>query len=923
MNMKLIKYCCFGFLISVQAMNAVYAQDTLRTELKQDSLRLTNYPSSSVSIAGKLYGLGKVSIMDHGNIGASAFLMIQGVSSINLNSSPIIYIDGIPMRFSSSYPAFLSNYEHDRLGFLNPNDIASIEVISNGFELPIIGGKGSAGGLNIKTERGEFGGTKVDVQVRGGITPANYSVPRLDAQGMKAYLWSRFEEEGMSADELNNHPIFSDTNPMYNQQTDWLDLIRQQGIYQDYHVKLKGGDGDANYLFTVGYTDKNGTIKNNNFDRVGIRFNLDYTITPKVSIYNNLSYTNTSAKYHEQGFNYDIHPLYIASAKAPFLGTNFFTSSGEVGKSLAAVDTLGFSNPLALVNNLQNKNQFNRIDGVMGLNWAISDTWKLFSDLSVSYFNLSEKQYRPALGIVPDTYMIRQNSKRSSSEFLLNWQAGISKWGELNYDLNYNLQLSTAVETYEERSIFGRKVNAGTDDFETLSQGVVDSASNNKFRSNLMTLVGKADVNWKDWINVIGYLNIQGSSNFSSKSRWQFYPGILTKFHVLGDNNQKQLDLELGYNRTGNHELRGFYHYGQYYPVNYFGYGGTYLGNIANPDLKPELVDNYQVKANLALFENKLRLSAGYYLKRTNGLITQNISNNNEQNRGLLFENAGSLENKGIEIEMNADIIRKDNFKWGLSIAVNTLDNKVLSLPNGSIVQSMGGYSGIAKEGEEIGSFYGYKVLGVFDNATSINLKRSDGTDYKPGDYIMEDINKDGKIINLDKQVIGSPLPKMFGYISTSLQYEEWGLSALFNYSYGSEIYNAFKQQMHAMDTYANQDPAVMNRWLSEEKPGNGLSRAVLNDPSSNSTQSSLWVEDGSFIKLKYITLDYNFKIAESNTYLKGLKLYGTVENLLTITKYSGFDPEINGLNNPMFRQIDFGASPMGKTFLIGLKASF
>src|SRR5690606_27995515 len=243
-------------------------------------------------------------------------------------------------------------------------------------------------------------------------------------------------------------------------------------------------------------------------------------------------------------------------------------------------------------------------------------------------------------------------------------------------------------------------------------------------------------------------------------------------------------------------------------PVNYFGSGAVYLGNIANANLGPEITDTYEVKAQARPFGEYLNLSVGYYQKLTHNLITHK-SILDEYGISGLFENAGKVRNSGFEVALTSQLINRDRLKWSLAASVSTLENKVLDLPNGDIQQVLGSFSGIAREGQALGSFYGYNVLGVFEDDAAVDVQKSDGTPYRAGDYRIEDINGDGKINSLDKKVIGSPLPKIFGHFSTDVRYGRWGLSALVNFAQGADIYNAFNQQMHRMEDYANQDPSV------------------------------------------------------------------------------------------------------------------
>ncbi|MFB5945981.1 SusC/RagA family TonB-linked outer membrane protein [Albibacterium profundi] len=890
---------------------------------KPDSIILhLKEQSSSLTALGALRGNPKLYVAENGNIGTPSQAIIRGVSSINLPASIQVYVDGIPLRYSRSLPSFLSNYDPDRLIFLNPQDIANVHVIGGANDYPILGGRGANGAVYLETERGEFGGTKLDVSVNHGFSQYDYTIPRFGSEALKAYLWERMAADGLSYDERSAHPIFDPNAAETNNETDWLKDIRQTGTYKDYHVKLKGGDGDANYLFSLGYTDKDGTIKNNEMQRVGLRFNLDYRLSQKIEIVNNLSYTNSWGRFSEYGSNYSIHPIYVAAAKAPFFSPNYYDQEGVRTGLMAGVDTLGFSNPNALVNNMENSNRYNRIDGLMGLRWNLADDWKLTANLSVNYTNLIERQYRPALGIAPDEYRIRQNAERSSSEFGLIGDVKAVKTGDLTDQIAYKASLMASIDTYEEKSMYGRKVNAGTDDYETLKQGIVDSASNTKFKSNLMTFIAQGELKLSNRAYLSAFVNLQGTSNFGSQGRWNVYPGATVSVNLLEENQPTAWAIDVAYSRTGNHDLRGFYHYNLYYPVNYFGYGGAYFGNAKNENIRPEKTDTYEAGSTLSLLNNRISLRAGYYYKQTNDLITYR-SAPNELGLGVSVENSGSVINQGIEVSLISKLIQKKDLRWDLNVNVSTLKNSVESLANGSIERTFGNVTGIAMEGESIGSFYGYKISGVFESDEAVNLMKADGTPYMAGDYIVEDVNNDQKINALDRQVIGSPLPTLFGNLFTQLSYKELGLSAQLSFASGQDIYNRFDQQMHSMKDYANQNPDVSQRWKSSTETGNGLSRAALDDPSNNTAASDLWIEDGSYLKLKSLTVHYDIAKITGSKAFKNIKLYATAENLWTLTDYSGFDPEISNFTDPLLRNIDFGAPPLGRTYIFGVKATF
>ncbi|WP_316811832.1 SusC/RagA family TonB-linked outer membrane protein [Pedobacter heparinus] len=903
-------------------LNAV-CLTALGQEGVSDSLqRKVNTKTSAITFSELLADKSGIQVIQSGSIGFATQLMIRGAGSINLNSSPYIYIDGIPVRYSRALPSFLSIHQPNRFSFVNPNDIDEVKVIKGGADLSEIGGRGANGAIFIETERGELGGTKIDFSAKFGVQQSAIKLERMNAGQFKDYLRNYYLENGSTAAQVNQNPVFDPNQPMYNKNTDWIDRISRNALYQDYHLKLKGGDGDAHYMFSVGYADKEGTITGSDMNQVNLRFNLDYKLSPKIEISNNLAYTHANGRYAEQGFNYGIHPLFVAATKAPFMSPFRYSELGQVTEQYQGVDVLGKSNPLALVNNMYNSNEDNRVDGKISAKWSLSPKTSINSSFVFNYMSLTEKQYRPALGIVADLNRIRQNLKRNSSESMILWTSWLDRKGAFGSNNTYYGQVGFSVESYEEKSIYVRKINAGTDDYETLAQGIVDTASNINYKSRLLSVYARGHVDLFKRLIVSANLNVEGSSNFGADGRWGIYPGVKAVADLLERKSGTQLAARAGWGRTGNNDLRGFYHYNLYYPANYFGYGGVYLGNISNRSIRPETTNTYDAGLTLNLLHSRLKLDGGYYYKATSNLITQRAVPI-ELGLDPQFENNGEMVSKGFEVSIAAELVRKADLNWSIHASLSTLNSEIKSLNNGNIMKSLGGIYTVAKVGEPLGSFYGYKVLGVFASDSDVNLKKADGTSFKAGDYIIDDVNKDSRINDLDRQLIGSPLPAAFGNFGTLLSYKKLSLNVLFTYAAGNEIYNSFNQQMHVMKDYSNQSPNVQNRWISPSNPGSGLSRAAFDDPSMNGAASDLWVENGSYLRFKNVTLSYQIGIPGRMKLIRGLHVFVTAENLLTFSKYSGFDPEVVSSPDAMLRGIDFGASPLPKSYILGVRMSF
>ncbi len=909
----------FFFALNVMCVST-FAQEARNSS--QDSILKVNIRTTATTFSELLVKEPTVQVIQSGTVGNASQLMIRGLNSINMSASPFVYIDGIPVRYTRSLPSFLSVFQPSRFNFINPYDIRDIKVAKEGRELSEIGGRGANGAIYIETDRGELGGTKIDFSAKFGVSSADYNIGHMGASQFKNYLRNYLLENGSTQTELDQHPIFDANSPVYNNNTDWLGLVTRNARLSDYHIKLKGGDGDTRYMFSVGYADREGTIKGTDMNQVNLRFNIDYKLSPKIEIANHLAYTHANFSYAEQGFNYPIHPLFAAATKAPFMSPYLFSESGEISNRLANIDVLGKSNPLSLVDNMYNKNEDNRVDGQIVASWLMQRGMYLRSSFVFNYLNLTEKQYRPAYGIVQDLNRLRQNLKRNSSEATILLNTWLEKNGSIGKTNKYFGKAGLSVESYEEKAVFARKINAGTDDYETLDQGTLDSASNSRYKSRLATLYMRGNLDLLNRINIGANLNIEGSSNFGKTGRWGIYPGVNTEIDLINRGKHGKLALRADWGRTGNNDLRGYYQYNLYSAANYFGYGGAYLSNIANASIKPEVTDMYTAGITIGLFNKKLVLDGGYYYKSTSDLITRRTMPI-ELGLDPQFENNGKVASQGIEININANLIHQKALSWSLFGSFSTLKNEVKELKNGDIVKSIGGVSTIARVNESIGAFYGYKVLGVFESEGAVNLQKADGTNFRTGDYIIEDINKDSRINDLDRQVIGSALPDVFGNFGTMLSYKKLSLNALFTYAVGNDIYNSFNQRMHLMSDYSNQSPDVEGRYISPSNPGTGLSRATFDDPSSNGATSDLWVERGSYLRLKNITLSYEVPIPAKMAFFRALNVYVTAENLMTFTKYGGLDPEVVTTPDPMLRGIDFGASPLPQSYIVGLKVSF
>lgn len=857
----------------------------------------------------------------NGFVGNAGSLMLRGLSSVNLNTSPIIIVDGVPVRQTRSLSPFVSGLNQSNLGFINPLDVANIRVLSNGYDGSFWGGRAGNGVIDVDIDKGVLGSTAIEVMARVGFTKADFSYDVMNSTNYRGYLYDYMQLMGKTQQELQNNILFNPDHAKYNHNTHWLDEFKKTGLFHDYQLKMRGGDGDTRYMFSLGYASEDENIKEAKYQRFNMRFNLDYKITPKVSISNYLSYSYGTSRFFGEGTEWEVNPIYVALTKSPFMSRMEYDDDGTRIERLANVDVLGKSNPAAFNDNLKNTENENRVDGIIKALWQMNKKMSLGTYFSTSYNNSIERMNRLADGIVMNEYRARQNSKRNYSDFMLRWDTYFSATGEIMKGLSYLGKVGFVLETEEEKMTFGRRI-PDSDDIETLNSGTLDSIGNMNYIHNMLSFYLNGKLAYRDFATLGANVRLESSSNFGPKGRWTVYGGLDLGLKVIRS-NRHQLDVYAQWGRTGNNDIRGYYQSTLYAPTTYMGYGGVYLGNVKNEDIKPEITNNYDIGVNTRLFDRVLELSAGYYYRKTTGLLTQKALAI-EVGLDPQFENSGDVVNQGFEIAANVDIFSVTQVKWSVFANISTLKNEVKKLHNGDIINSLDKFTGIAREGEELGSFYGYRVQGVFKNAAEVDgLKRADGSLFQAGDYKMEDINSDGIINSKDRQVIGSPLPEFYGGFGTRISYQGLTLSALFSYSYGNDIYNLLDHKMHSMEDISNQAADVTRRWVSESVSGDGeLPRAAAGDPSGNFNTSDKWVEDGSYLRLKNVSLNYQVPMKKTTGFFKGIDVFVNCNNLFTVSGYSGFDPEVFSSMNPLLRGIDTGACPNPRSYIFGVKIS-
>ena len=432
---------------------------------------------------------------------------------------------------------------------------------------------------------------------------------------------------------------------------------------------------------------------------------------------------------------------------------------------------------------------------------------------------------------------------------------------------------------------------------------------------------------------------MDGSSRFGSETTggfslfghsWGVFPSLNGSWLISSEKFMRNvhaislLKFRVGYGITGNDDIHDYQTETYFSSIRFKDVAnGVVLTNLANPQIQWETTGRANLGLDMGLFNDRLTLSVDVYSSNTSNLL---VLKQFQDIAGLdsYWTNGGKLSNKGIEFSANAKLLNLKNLHWELGLSVGHYINKITELPNGNYTTSVYGGEILTSVGNPAGVFYGYKTKGVFATeaqATASNLKKmnANGTYsyFGAGDVIFDDVHKDGIIDAQDKQIIGNPNPKLYGTISNKFSYKKLTLSALFTYSYGNDVYNYQRSQLEAGIDYSNQSTAMLSRWVTEGQI-TSQPKAVYGDPMGNSRFSDRWIEDGSYIRLKTIMLSYNIPI--KSNFIEGVNIWLSANNVFTLTKYTGADPEFSAQNSVLFQGVDPGLVPMSRSYYIGLK---
>ena len=946
--------------------------------MKESDLKGSIISSLDQSLQGRAAGV--TAVTTSGAPGSSSSIRVRGQATIHANAEPLYVIDGVIVQGGGNTGAdfglgdALGNGKVSTispLSTINPADIVSMEILKDASATAIYGAQGANGVVLITTKHGKSGEAKFSYD---GMVAMSRQAVRLNMMNLREYAqyYNEMIEEG-DIDETN--PYYA-TPSLLGKGTNWQDEIFRTAWQHQHQLSAQGGSDKVQYYVSGSYMDQQGTIIGSNFNRFSVRTNLDAQLKKWLKLGVNATYaiTNDNLKLADsnQGLIYyslttipDI-PVYDVNGNYSSTIREGYTSPNPV--ALAMMDEI------LLKRKKLSGNIYAELTPIKHITWRT----ELGFDMGESDAN----RYKPMVDL--GGWVRSQNSisyQKNSNYFwqLKNYLTYANQWGK------HSVTAMVGQECWESKwnYLSGSNTDLPSDEVHNVALATGTPSISSGFGSSSMaSFFTRETYNYGDrYLGTYTY-RYDGSSNFGPKNRWAGFHSVALAWRFSNEKFfepvKKVIDngkLRLGWGQTGNSSI-GSYAWGAAITRMPSALGmGFRPSNIPNTSIRWESQEQYNVGLDLGFFNGRLNLTVDAYYKRSDDMLMSmqlpsymGTQGNGSSKLQAPKGNYGSIENKGLEITLDAHPVQLKNFSWDSNFQISFNKNKLLSLSdteNATLVGygQWGDVVCVSEIGKPLYNFYGYKVEGVYKDLDDIQNSAkpakypsdgvfSRGNTVWVGDIKYKDVDENGIIDERDRTDLGSPLPKFtFGWTNT-FRYKNLDLSIFLNGSYGNKVMNYNSLTLtHMNSTWTNQlqsvvskrarlepiDPTIVyadgSKWFDHidnvrvKNPGTKIPHTSINDPNDNDRISDRYVEDGSFLRIKNITLGYTFPKALLNkAKIENLRVYVNIQNLYTFTKYTGYDPEVGAStqdSSGLTYGLDNGRYPSPAMYSFGLNITF
>ena len=896
-------------------------------------------PSVQQALQGRVPGL---TVTNNGSPGTSPLVRIRGISSISYASNPLYVIDGFPT---------------GDLSLFDTRDIQSVDVLKDASAAAIYGSRATNGVIMITTKKGSRD-NKMHISLDSyyGIQDITKRISLLNPSQFDQYAIAyRGEKVPRRQEPWASTPIYQGANTTYgNNVTDWQDEYFKQGAMTQTNIGLSGGNDVSRFYASVGYMDQDGTTPSVGFKRYNFRINSEHKISNVFSFGENLytAFGDQAYDNNETGSRSNLlnvirmmpyMPVYDPTTSDGFRGVNSVLDGGDP------------TNPIedAVIKNPGNRKTL-KLFGTAYLEVKLADWLRFRSTYGIDYANGLDYRFSPIFndsGTIAGSSAIQATitNNRSISTVQLYTQ-------QLTFDKQFGSHHINAIAVYEYQGQKTRTENASgnqaSNELKTLNNASNVSAQTLIGENSLVSYVGRVNYDYQGKYLVSGAIRRDGLSVWAPGKKWATFPSGSIGWRIDQENFMKnqtkisELKIRAGYGITGlNGTVLGNTPWlvnvnsnSAYYPFNNALTSGpaSSIQSLGNKDLEWETTKQLNIGLDLGILRNAFTLSAEYFQRQTDNLI---LGVPLPPSMGFIGttvpQNVGSMKNNGFELQLGYND-RVGDFQWNASGNFSVITNKVLHLAEGVSNIESGSDADFTEGlnptntavGQAIQSFYGWVVEGIFQDSADIKKHATQTGGTGPGDLKFKDLDGNGVIDNNDRKFLGSFIPKFTYSLSLGATYKNFGLNVFFQGVQGNKIYNATRTATEGMIRFFNAGTQVLNAW-TPTNTNTKIPRAISADPNQNARPSTRFIEDGSYLRLKNVMLSYSVPEKSLQTLTKGVvngfRIYVSAQNILTITNYSGFDPEVGNRtpNTSLTNGIDYAVYPQPKAYQVGINLNF
>ncbi|MCD6354699.1 MAG: SusC/RagA family TonB-linked outer membrane protein, partial [Prolixibacteraceae bacterium] len=806
----------------------------------------------------------------------------------------------------------------------------------------IYGSIAPKGIVYIRTLKPDKITTTIDFRAMGGTSFSPKNIPLLNSDQFRTYADEIYISGGGEEEFINTIPALAQNPELedfnrYNNETNWQNEVFNNSVLQDYYLAIRGGDAVAKYGISLGYSDYNGIIKNTNLNRITMRMVGSFNVVKWLKMDLSTSFSLSTNSLKEFGLTTNTSPINSALYKSPFYAPYQFDEDGNKLKFLdeANSDFFKVTNPVALINGFEGVAKTHKLTTTANLEAQLTPELTFKTMIGINLNRKRETKFVPSTGIleVGEIYNFGQAGQNHYNSFYndnnINFEKEIgnssilatagfrahSNTFEFDLGTGRNMHRSNQIKGIQNGVIGLNSIGGDYGRWNWISSYAdINYNINDKYLFNLSASIDGSSRTGKDSDYDLDFLGAHSGIFYSFQTGWRISDEkFLNNLNWLDD-----LKIRASYGKTGNNDIGNYSSSAYYITKPYRNIIGLVSEIVPNTSLKYEELGELAGGIDVALFGQRLKMNADLYSVQTTDLLLYEAL---PVWYGVTFmpKNDGTMKTNGWELNVESRLVDR-NFKLDIGVNIGAAKSLISEMSVDTLIVDIPGGSKAYIKGQPAGVFFGYETNGIYESDAEA---KHDGyvnqveQPFLGGDVSFVNHSGNDKIINeQDRAIIGDPTPDLFGGFYISTAWRSWSLNTAFQFSLGNDVYNYMRQSTENMSSFRNQSTRVLNRWVANGDITD-VPRLAANDPMGNSRFSDRWIEDGSYLRLKNITLNYSVPKPKG---INSLDVFVSAQNILTLSKYLGYDPEYAYSTNQLLLGVDYGLMPQSRKILIGIK---